>query len=116
MRVGGMTTDMSGNDMDMSQTSLDLGICEGDTVILDVNGEKQAFLTVKSTGCVCVSHCASQLPRILHLTPLAVVSHSYVLCVSAAKSRLANNYALWHLSLVSRMAASTRSLLKLLNL
>lgn len=27
-------------------------ICDGDTVVLDVNGEKQAFVTVKRTGYV----------------------------------------------------------------
>lgn len=38
------------------------GIREGDTVILDVNGEKQAFLTVRRAGCVlepCLLHAKS---------------------------------------------------------
>ena len=34
------------------QRDPDVGIREGDTVIVDVNGEKQAFLTVRRTGCV----------------------------------------------------------------
>ena len=40
------------DDVNMVQCSTDDGIREGDTVILDVNGEKQAFLTVKKAGCV----------------------------------------------------------------
>ena len=36
----------------MVQSIPDDGIREGDTVILDVNGEKQAFLTLKKAGCV----------------------------------------------------------------
>ena len=46
------------------QTDPDIGIREGDTVILDVNGEKQAFITVKRAGCV-ICCCIPTLNRFL---------------------------------------------------
>ena len=57
-----MALEESATDIVM-QTDPDIGIREGDAVILDVNGEKQAFLTVKRDGCV-ICCCISSLTRV----------------------------------------------------
>ena len=54
-----MALKQSATDVVM-QSNPDIGIREGDTVILDVNGEKQAFLTVKRAGCV-ICYCILSL-------------------------------------------------------
>ncbi len=48
-RAGSMTDVQSGPTMHQRTASV-ASITEGDTVIFDVNGEKQAFVTVKKTG------------------------------------------------------------------
>jgi len=48
-RAGSMT-DVQAEPTMHQRTAPVASITEGDTVIFDVNGEKQAFVTVKTTG------------------------------------------------------------------
>ena len=76
----GMALEQSAIDVVM-QTDPNIGIREGDTVILDVNGEKQAFLTVKRAGCV-ICCCISSLTRgfVLQFCVLQGFDSSHTVC------------------------------------
>ena len=91
-----------------------MDIVEGDTVIFDVNGEKQAFVTAKKTGYfakhLSVTICALYVEVRSLSRMLASAGKCLLCCMHAAKSRWVSSTAHWGQSSGSRMVAYFRCL------